>query len=1023
MRQVMMTATCLLLQVLFGQVVFAQLSQQATEKVNQLNARISQLEQQGDNAAILPLQQEIIRIGRGELGDDTIDMAFEWNYLGDIYVRLGQYSNAEAPYAHALKVRRRLLGEDDGETGESYFNTALVMFYTGDFTNSEKHYMQALRIARKVAGPQHEDTLQIMNNLGLLYQQIGKYEESREIHTAVLRGRIKSLGADNEYVGETLLNLGLLEYTLGDYNTARDYYTRALAIFKAKLGIEHEYTLQTMNNMSKLAYDLGDTARSYELDEQIYDIRVRVLGTDHVDTAQSLNNMAFNHNEQANYETARELYQRAYDIYLRNTGENDTDTQMTMMNLAGVLQRLGETDQALELAQKSLRLRRANLGDEHVLVAETLEQLGEFHLNGGRLDEAEQALDEAYAIFHKAYGDNHPTTLLSLYALCYVKMGKGEWGEVLEMSNKIRRLVRTTAARLMAGLSPQEQLRLLKSDGHQALAFTAAWKRKEDPAYVNASADWLINSKGISQASLAARETLMRDVGDSESKALSQQLLDIRRQLAGAVLASSTAVQTELQQKNVEKLTEQEKEITHQLARRLGPSIALEGWIDLEEVRSKLGEDEIMVNWVRFYPVDREHEENASEDLLQPRYLVWIIPASDHGEIKLVDLGLAEEIDAVVEKTRGVITEAGKKDGTINKEGEQEAERKLRLALEEITQKVWKPVAEHISPDTTQLSLSPDGALWLVPWAALPLEEDRYLIEQYAFRLLISGRELVEEAPEPSLNRPLVFANPTFDLTPQKVIDAIKAIFADFKIDPNANRGLVSTTAIRKVPTLPNTELEAEAISPSLEKIVGKPPIKYMRQYALESVVKRVHQPRMLVLSTHGYFLPDQQVKSGDLAVNVGSRSASLIATDGKPIENPLLRCGLLLAGCNQPSSGGDDGVLTGLEIVGLDLRGTELVVLSACETGVGKIQIGEGIAGLRQAFQLAGAHSVVATLWQVPDRDSAVLMRDFFEQMADDKDPADALRAAQLSRIESRRERYGAAHPYFWAAWTFTGK
>jgi CHAT domain-containing protein len=176
-----------------------------------------------------------------------------------------------------------------------------------------------------------------------------------------------------------------------------------------------------------------------------------------------------------------------------------------------------------------------------------------------------------------------------------------------------------------------------------------------------------------------------------------------------------------------------------------------------------------------------------------------------------------------------------------------------------------------------------------------------------------------------------------------------------------------------------------------------------------------LRNPRVLVVCTHGFFLPDKETPLDD-------------KSNPKPVkkwESPLLRCGLLLAGCNHAArmSGGDDGVLTGLEVLGADLRGCELVVLSACETGLGEVQSGEGVSGLRQAFQLAGAQAVVSTLWQVPDKESAQLMALFFESLSKGMKKAEALRAAKRKLIAQRRDDYAAAHPFFWAAFTLTGR
>jgi CHAT domain-containing protein len=243
---------------------------------------------------------------------------------------------------------------------------------------------------------------------------------------------------------------------------------------------------------------------------------------------------------------------------------------------------------------------------------------------------------------------------------------------------------------------------------------------------------------------------------------------------------------------------------------------------------------------------------------------------------------------------------------------------------------------------------------------------------------------------------------------------------------------------------------------------------------ATEEAVKRAVRPEVLYLATHGFFLPDQEMPSEEM----GGPRGVLIGEERPPgpkarIENPLLRCGLALAGANHrdsvpAGSGADDGILTGMEVAGLDLWGTKLVVLSACETGIGDIKQGEGVMGLRRAFLLAGARRVLATLWRVPDEQTQELMTDFIrrwqaetqkrsevrgqrsgtaegserdagtrgrgdtakqskEESGQSVKSADisavrALREAQLAMIERLRKEKSQAHPFFWAAFTMTG-
>jgi CHAT domain-containing protein len=389
--------------------------------------------------------------------------------------------------------------------------------------------------------------------------------------------------------------------------------------------------------------------------------------------------------------------------------------------------------------------------------------------------------------------------------------------------------------------------------------------------------------------------------------------------------------------------------------------------------------------------------------------------------LRLIDLGDAFAIENAVAAVRRAIQPES---AVLRQRGEPDVEVRLRKDLGELARLVLRPLLPHIG-DARCWVLSPDAALWLIPWAALPIGDGRYAIEEHAIHYVVTGRDLAQAARKPIKGQALVMADPDYYLDPTAVRQAAGQVLRGRQAPASGLvlRGLSREFRLGSIRRLPGTATEARTIAPSLGTFAGSAPVVYTDRWALEAVFKAFHQPRAVVLSTHGFFLEDQEVeptkRQASLSEGRGSDAKSRIKS-----ENPLLRCGLLLAGCNsKPVGDGEDGVLTGLEIVGTDLRGTELVVLSACETGLGNVRNGEGVAGLRQAFQIAGVQTIVATLWQIPDKESARLMATFFEGLAAGQDKAEALRAAQLELIRSRRERYGAAHPFFWAAFTVTGQ
>lgn len=583
---------------------------------------------------------------------------------------------------------------------------------------------------------------------------------------------------------------------------------------------------------------------------------------------------------------------------------------------------------------------------------------------------------------YRLLGEQHYWTCVPLRGLANLacRAGRAEEADEYRQREQLARFQYLT--RTLPYLSPAEQSAFLKEDTSLALALSHGLRFADRPASRRAAAEWIVNSKGTAFRALARKELELKAAAAGGAADKIEELRATRTLAASMSLGRYKIDDAARVKKELDGLLAKEANLARELTELVGLRTD-DRWATLAEVQSRLGPHDVLVEFAAFSRTDFQDWSGESRKV----YAAWIIRSDS---VEAVELGDAERIHKDVELLRKLLEDAPRR---IREDGEAKAEKAYREAATTLAEKVLHPLLPHLK-DKSNWILAPDGALWVVPFAALPLSDDKYVAESHAVRYAVSGRDMLPARSSGIRpNNPVLIADPNFDSgRPQS------------KPGPSDDRrtSLGGHPAPGNVPRLPGTQAEAATIRPQLEQFTGLKPHLIVGDDASTDVFLRLRNPRVLVLSTHAFFSSER-------------------GTD-KTLDNPLLRCGLLLAGCNGTDDGGSAGVLTGLNVLAADLRGCEFVVLSACETGLGDVLNGQGVAGLRQAFQLAGAESVAATLWRVPDRPTAELMALFFGRLAAGGSKAAALREAQSAMIVQRRDDYGASHPYYWAAWAITG-
>jgi len=993
--------------------------QQATlQDAQRVMSEADALYRQGKYQEVIPLMEQMVGILREVYGSRHGETANAINNLAVVHWKLGHNQQARKLMEEALEIQRAVLPADDFRISATLTNLGNVAELDGNLAAALKFTQQALDLELKYRGGNQAQSAVALNRMGSLLKLQHRNIEARAYMERALAIRRRLFGDDNRDTAESLNNIGTLLSDQGDFAGAKPYYEQALAIYRRVLGPRHPHVATLYINMANQMAGLNDWGSARNFYTPALDIYLETFGENHPDTAFVVHKIGATYANTGDHAEARKYYERALAIYRAAEGDQQRAA-------AGALLSLGELeakDRHYEAAQRyfeqALAVYRSEEHGEPRSATTALQHLASLHADQNHFAEAHKLYDQVLAGYGEVLGENHPYCASVYDSLGDLYAKQGKWKETADSTDRGRRIARRHAAKSLGGFSEREQLFYLSKEsvGQLHAGLTWSYLRPDDAYLANLAAGWLLNGKGQLQETLAERTLLARDSRDPALAQIVDQLSQVRQQMASIGVAGSASANPETRQA-LERLEAQEDLLARRLSQAGGVASA-EPWVELDAVRKQVPADAVFVDISQFKVYQPEVAIGQSH-WKAARYGAWISPPSDVGAVMYVDLGDATAVDAAVANARKVIED----EDAIRKDGEAKAEKAAQAALAELSRLILEPIVSRLPKGTTRLIVSPDASLWLVPWSALPLADGRYAVEQYEFSFVVSGRDLVAQpAAATKTSKPVIMADPAFDLTPNEALDATRAVLRQQAgAGQFATRSVSRNSAIPKVERLPGTAIEAAAVGPRLAAYAGEDPLQYTGKYALEGVFKKLAHPKVVVMSTHGFFFDDQRASTEEPD---GQEVSVATEEDGKPLENPLLRCGLLLAGCNArgQAGAGDDGVLTGIEILGTDLRGTELVVLSACETGLGRVNNGEGVAGLRQAFQLAGASAVVATLWQIPDRETMLLMTDFFNGLSSGESKSAALRKAQLAQINARRKQGDAAHPYFWAAFTLTG-
>jgi CHAT domain-containing protein/tetratricopeptide (TPR) repeat protein len=868
----------------------------------------------------------------------------------------GKYDEALTLAARAVDLGEETLRPNEAYLAELLTKLADVHRAKGNTSAAEQLFVRAVAIDRATLGTSRLQTANHIGRLAALYNAAGDFVKSAPLLDEALAITERSVGAVHPQMVQRLMDLSLLHSRREDYDRAVPELQRALTIADATLESGDILRIAILNNLGDVYSLLEDYDHAEPLLTQALEGAEKALGPDHHRLAVPLQNLAIVARNKKEYARALDFLWRAEAIRERALGPRHTETAMLLLNIGNVYSDQSDYARARENFVRALDVLETSAGPYHRL------------------------------------------TMLSLSNLARVYTAEGDIARALEYEARVDGLLEREIQFNLAIGSEREKLAYFTSTMERTSRTLSlhAQHAPNDAAAAELAATAAVQRKGRVLDAMAGSLLALREHLEADGRGALDRLRTTTSELAALALNGPGRTPFAEYRARLTSLEQQRERLESEVSARSAEFRAQSRPVTLSTVREAIPDGAALVEFVVFQPFDAKAPVDSTSAFGPGRYIAYVVQR--RGAVHWKELGSTEEIDAAVAALRGALRDPKRGD--------------VKQRAREIDRRVMQPVRAMVG-DATQLLVSPDGELNLIPFEALVDEDEHYLVERYAISYLTTGRDLLRlQVPRASQSEPLIVADPFFGEPP---IAATPAGGTSVKhaSTKTARRSITTARDLSHVYFAPlsGTGDEARIIKslfPAARVLTGT--------HATKGELEHVNAPSILHVATHGFFLQED----ARVAPPAGSARApaSRAAGETVAIQNPLLRSGLALSGANLDSRA-TGGILTALEAANLNLWGTKLVTLSACDTGIGEVRSGEGVYGLRRAFVLAGAETLVMSLWPVSDYVTREMMTGYYRGLQTGLGRGDALRQTQLAMLARPNRR----HPFYWAGFIQAGE